>query len=186
MTQVDVFYEATPNPNSMKFIVTQPIAEQSVNFAKETGAMSSPLATKLFGFPWASEVYIGPSFVTVTKEDWVEWEILADPLSNLIKEHIENGEPVLVETAAGSAESVEDPNDPQIVRDIKKVLNTEIRPAVAMDGGDIVFAKYEENILYLHMQGACAGCPSSMVTLKQGIEARMQELFSEIKEVVSI
>ncbi len=68
----------------------------------------------------------------------------------------------------------------------KKVLNTEIRPAVAMDGGDIVFAKYEENILYLHMQGACAGCPSSMVTLKQGIEARMQELFSEIKEVVSI
>ena len=186
MSQVDVFYEATPTPYSMKFNVTQAIAEQSMNFSKETGAMTSPLATKLFGFPWASEVFIGPSFVTVTKEDWVEWEILADPLSSLIKEHIENGEPVLVEAADGAAETDEDPNDPQIVKDIKRILNTEVRPAVAMDGGDIVFSKYEDNILYLHMQGACAGCPSSMITLKQGIEARMQELLPEIKEVVSV
>lgn len=185
MSDIDVFYEATPNPQSMKFVITQQIADNSVNFVKDTGAANSPLATKLFGFPWASEVFIGPQFVTVTKEDWVEWDMLADPLSNLIKEHLLNGEPVLVETVSTTAEE-DDPNDPEIVRNIKKVLNSEIRPAVAMDGGDIVFAKYEEGLLSLHMRGACAGCPSSMITLKQGIEARLQELFPEIKEVVAL
>lgn len=186
MSQVDVFYEATPNPNSMKFIVTRQIAETSQNFTKKTGALTSPLASKLFGFPWAAEVFIGSNFLTVTKEDWVEWEILADPLSNLIKEHLENGDPVLIEVASVDQDDNRNSDDPQIVKDIKRVLNSEIRPAVAMDGGDILFSKYEDNVLYLHMQGACSGCPSSAITLKQGIEARMQELFPEIKEVVSV
>jgi len=184
MADVEVFYEATPNPQSLKFVVTQSIADQSVQISRES-ANRSPLASKLFGFPWASEIFIGPQFVTVTKEDWVEWDVLADPLSNLIKEHIESGEPILVEATEPQAEE-EDPNDPEIVRNIKKDLNAEVRPAVAMDGGDIVFSKYEDQILYLHMRGACSGCPSSMITLKQGIEARMQELFPEIKEVVAI
>lgn len=179
---VEVFYEATPNPESMKFVVTEPIAANSANFTSAQETAASPLAMKLFGFPWTQEVFIGPNFVTVTKQDWVDWQTLADPLSELIKEHINSGSPILVDAQAAE----EDSNDSEIVKQIKLVLNREIRPAVAMDGGDIVFHKYENQILHLYMQGSCSGCPSSMITLKQGIEVRMQELFPEIKEVVAI
>ncbi len=183
MNQVDVFYEATPNPESMKFIITETIASTSKNYSMAAETDDCPLASKLFGFPWTSEVFIGSNFVTVTKQDWVDWETLAAPLSDLIKEHINTGQPVMVEKAMVNEESN---NDSEIVKQIKQVLNREIRPAVAIDGGDIVFHKYENNILHLYMQGACSGCPSSMITLKQGIEVRMQELFPEIKEVVAV
>ena len=184
MSQVDVFYEATPNPESMKFVITETIASASKNYANAGETDDCPLASKLFGFPWTSEVFVGPNFVTVTKQDWVDWETLAAPLSDLIKEHIATGQPVMVDKVAATEE--DDSNDPEIVKQIKQVLNREIRPAVAMDGGDIVFHKYEDNVLHLFMQGACSGCPSSMITLKQGIEVRMQELFPEIKEVVAV
>jgi Fe-S cluster biogenesis protein NfuA len=182
MSNLEVYYEATPNPESMKFVVTATIADTSANFktAQESGA--SPLATKLFGFPWTQEVFIGQNFVTVTKQDWVDWTTLAEPLSQLIKEHLESGAPALITRT----ETEETSTDSKIVKQIKKVLNQEIRPAVAMDGGDIVFHKYEDQVLHLYMQGSCSGCPSSMITLKQGIEVRLQELFPEIKEVVAI
>lgn len=183
MSQVDVFYEATPNPESMKFVITETIAATSKNYAAAADTDDCPLASKLFGFPWTSEVFVGPNFVTVTKQDWVDWETLAAPLSDLIKEHISSGLPVMIDKSTVVSD---DSNDSEIVKQIKQVLNREIRPAVAMDGGDIVFHKYENNILHLHMQGACSGCPSSMITLKQGIEVRMQELFPEIKEVVAV
>lgn len=182
---MDVFYEATPNPQSMKFVVTAQIAHESVNFASAAETARSPLAKKLFGFPWAVGVFIGSNFVTVTKQEWVDWDVLAEPLSGLIKEHLERGEPVLLAAAAG-ADSDEDPNDSPVVRQIKQILREEIRPAVAMDGGDIVFEKYENGRVFLHMHGACSGCPSSTMTLKDGIETRLKESIPEIEEVVAV
>lgn len=187
MSDTQVFYEATPNPQTMKFILTEQIAQETVNMPDSASAYRSPLAQKLFGFPWMSGVMVGPNFITITKQDWVEWETLADPLAELIKEHLENKESVLIEGSEMQTNTEGfDENDSDAVKTIKTVLNHEIRPAVAMDGGDIVFAKYEDQVLYLHMQGACAGCPSSTMTLKQGIEVRLKEVVPEIKEVVAI
>ena len=181
---MSVFYEATPNPNSMKFICTEMIADESVNFAAAGEAARSPLARKIFGFPWAAGVYIGPNFVTVTKQDWVDWQVLAEPLAGLIQEHIESREPVLTGDLADN--TPDDENDSPAVRTIKQILREEIRPAVAMDGGDIVFDRYEDGRVFLHMQGACSGCPSSAMTLKEGIESRLKQVVPEIVEVVSV
>lgn len=189
MSDITVFYEATPNPQSLKFVVTTAIAGESVNFATPQDTTRSPLAQKLFGFPWAAGVFIGPNFVTVTKQEWVEWEIIADPLAELIKEHISAGIPVLTAAVPGDAETSanrEDPADPPVVRQIKQILRDEISPAVAMDGGQILFDRFEDGRVYLQMQGACSGCPSSAYTLKEGIELRLKERIAEIKEVVAV
>lgn len=190
-SDITVFYEATPNPQTLKFVVTQMITDQSANFTTAGDAMRSPLAHKIFGFPWAAGVYIGPNFVTITKQEWVDWEILADPLSELIKEHLVRGEPVMLEMSeggVGSAAADDDINedDSPVVKHIKQILRDEVRPAVAMDGGDIRFNRYADGNLYLEMHGSCAGCPSSTYTLKEGIETRMKELIPEIKEVFSV
>jgi Fe-S cluster biogenesis protein NfuA len=182
MPEFQVYYEATPNPNSLKFTVGVPIATESIQFSSANETGRSPLAQKIFGFPWAAGVYIGPNFVSVTKQDWVEWEVLAEPLAGLIKEHLERGEPVLLNPAVES----DDENDSPTVRQIKQILRDDIRPAVAMDGGDIVFEKYEDGRVYLHMQGSCSGCPSSALTLKEGIETRLKQAIPEIQEVVSV
>ena len=187
---IDVFYESTPNPQSMKFVYTQQIANESAQFQSQADAARSPLAQKLFGFPWAKEVFVGPYFVTITKQEWVDWEMIADPLANLLKEHIENEEPVFIElqTASPAESSTHDisDDDSPMVQKIRHVLNTEVRPAVAMDGGDIVFQDYKDGVVYLNMLGACSGCPSSTMTLKQGVESRLRAVVPEIKEVVQV
>ena len=185
MSQITVYYEATPNPQTMKFYTTSSIASDSVNFTTAAEAVSrSPLATKIFGFPWAAGVFIGPTFVTVTKQEWVDWDVLAEPLSGLIQEHLQSRQPVLLEGVV--AESDDNENDSPIIKQIKKILREEIRPAVAMDGGDITFGKFEEGRVYLHMQGSCSGCPSSALTLKEGIETRLKEAIPEVQEVVAM
>lgn len=182
-----ISYEPTPNPATMKFNVSAQILDKSVDFPSAQEAQRSPLATKLFGFPWTSGVFIGANFVTVTKQDWVDWDILAEPLAGLIQEHLERGEAIYVELPnSGLSTTEENENDSVIVKQIKHILNNEIRPAVALDGGDIEFAGYTEGILSLHMKGSCSGCPSATVTLKEGIETRMKELLPEIKEVISV
>ena len=182
---MSVFFEATPNPQSMKFICEQQIADESVNFASAVEATRSPLAMKIFGFPWAAGVFIGPYFVTVTKQDWVDWEILAEPLSGLIDEHLKTGDPVLLPATAAVIEE-DSSQDSPVVRQIKQILRDEIRPAVAMDGGDIVFQRYDAGRVFLEMHGACAGCPSSAMTLKVGIETRLKEAIPEVQEVVAV
>lgn len=178
-----VTFEETPNPNSLKFNISQTIAEEQIQFEDPMKAQRSPLATKIFGFPWASGVFIGPNFVTVSKQDWVEWSILAEPLANLIKEHIESKEIVLL---PASEINDLDSNDSDDVKLIKQILHDEIRPFVAMDGGSIEFHKYENNVLYVSLHGACSGCPSSTMTLKNGIETRIKESLPHLAEVVSI
>lgn len=187
---ITVNFEPTPNPATMKFNISAILSEGSHDFPTAQEAERSPLAAKLFGFPWTAGVHIGPSFVTVTKQDWVDWDVLAEPLSGLIREHLESGMAVIVDLPARGSSS-DDANaiqasDSEVVKQIKKTLDNEIRPVVALDGGDVVFAKYENHILYLHMKGSCAGCPSSSATLKEGIEVRMKEVIPEIREVVGI
>ncbi len=183
--QFQIEIEKTPNPATLKFNLNQKIAPEGHDFPNAQSTDSSPLAAKLFGFPWTSGVYIGPQFISVTKQDWVDWEVLAEPLAGLIKEHLDNNLPVLVEVLKPEG-SEENPNDPEIVKQIKRALDRDIRPIVAMDGGDVVFANYENNVLAIQMKGSCSGCPSSQATLKEGIEVRLRELFPEIKEVISV
>lgn len=178
-----VTFETTPNPATMKFNFGKKISEQSFDFPNVEATERSPLAAKIFGFPWTSSVFLGEDFVTITKQDWVEWEILATPLAGLLGEHIESGQPVLIELQDSLDESA---NDSDIVKKLKRFLQNEIKPVVAMDGGDVVFAKYENNVLYLKMLGSCSGCPSSQATLKDGIEVRVKQVFPEIQEVVAV
>ena len=198
MKKIEVYYEATPNPHSMKFNVAIEISKETEFFDDPTKAARSPLAQKLFGFPWAKAVFIGQNYVTITKQEWVDWSVLADPLSDLISEHLDRGEGVLLDAAlfeqnsddedalSPHAQSDIQSDDPPIVKKIKEILNRDIRPAVAMDGGDIIFNRYEGHRLYLHMQGACAGCPSSQITLKDGIETRLKEAIPELIEVIAV
>jgi Fe-S cluster biogenesis protein NfuA len=189
MSNVTVFYEATPNPQALRFVVTETIAAESLNFTSALDTGRSPLAQKLFGFPWAAGVFIGPNFVTVTKQEWVEWDIIADPLAELIREHIASGLPVLTQGPQAMDDlpaNQDSPGDSPTVRQIKRILREEISPAVAMDGGQIRFDRYEDGRVYLKMQGACSGCPSSAYTLKEGIESRLKERITEVQEVVAV
>lgn len=181
---MNITYENTPNPSTLKFNFSQNIATQSQDFPNLDSTEASPLAAKIFGFPWVSGVYIGENFITITKQDWVDWKVIAQPLAGLLKEHVTNQEPIFIAMQKSNDESE---NDSELIKKIKRVLQTEIKPAVAIDGGDIAFADYQNNKLYIKMLGACSGCPSSQATLKDGIETRMKQLFpNEITEVVSI
>lgn len=182
-----VQFEPTPNPATMKFILPVTVSKEAFDCPTAGDADRSPLAAKIFGFPWTASVFIGTDFITVTKHDWVDWNVLAQPLAGLIEEHLTRGEPV-VSTAAPAARSPQDPqeSDSPQVRRIKEILQKEIRPVVALDGGDILFNRYEDQIVYLQMRGSCAGCPSSSATLKDGVEVRLKEALPEIREVVAI
>ncbi len=196
-TDIHVSYEPTPNPQSMKFNFDQVVAQGSHQFDGPEGAELSPLAHKLFGFPWAEAIYVDQQFVTITKQDWVEWDIIAEPLAQLIKEHIDEGGEVLLssdqlsaqaqakkQTADESTQILD--TDSEEIKKIKTSLNNDIRPMVAMDGGDISFVKYEDGRVYVQLKGACNACPSSEMTLKNGIEVRLKEILPEIKEVLAV
>lgn len=186
-SKISITPERTPNPNTMMFKINRILLEEPVEFITAKEAERSPLASKLFGFPWASGIFIGRDYISITKQDWVEWELLAEPLAGLLKEHFDSDLPLLYESAdLETSESYFDENDSQQVRLIKQVLFEEIRPALAMDGGDISFHKYENKRVYVYMRGACSGCPSATITLKQGIETRLKEALPEIEEVISL
>lgn len=190
-SEIALRWEATPNPSSLKFVADHPLMDGTMEFATAQDAEKSPIASKLFGFPWTSRVMLGPDFITVTKQDWVDWDVLAEPLLGLIKEHLEMGLPLVLNPEDISAASFGEADDiletdSDIVKQIKAILARDIRPVVALDGGDISFGKYENGIVYLHMKGSCSGCPSSQATLKEGIEVRLKELLPEIKEVMSL
>ena len=193
--EIQISAESTPNPHSMKFTVSQNIAEENWEIEDIAKAGRSPLAQKILGFPWASKVFIGSNFITVNKEDWVEWEVLTGPLSQMIQEHIESKqvvlyppEEVLEKKSAENTDDLEstDNVDSDTVQKIKQILEKEIQPAVAMDGGFIAFAGFENGTVFLKMQGACSGCPSSAVTLKQGIETHLKNQIPEVQQVVAL
>jgi Fe-S cluster biogenesis protein NfuA len=191
-TSAEVHAEMTPNPQTFRFSTNRILTETPTDFKSPQETVTAPLARKLFGFPWTAGVFIGRDFVTVTKQDWVDWETLAEPLAGIIQEHLERGDvvmmnPTKLDASGGPADAAADASsDSDDVRAIKTILDREIRPAVAMDGGDIVFHSFEDGVVSLYMKGACAGCPSSTMTLKMGIEARLKEMIPAVREVISI
>lgn len=177
-----VQFESTPNPQAYKFFWGEKITDQTLECMNSDEASASPLATKIFGFPWAQSVFIGNDFITIEKQDWVSWDVLAEPLANLIKEHIDQAEPIIITQTPDIAES-DSPEQSEIISKIKWVLEHEIRPAVAMDGGDIQYVSFHQGHLKIAMKGACSGCPSSQITLKEGIETHLKSLFAEVQSV---
>lgn len=177
--------EETPNPNTIKFLPGELLVESGPHdFPAAEAATSSPFARRLFLIQGVSGVFINQDYVAVTKTDAADWMVLRPLLIGAIMDHLASNAPILVEDAqepAGENDVLEEDDD--VVKEIKELINHRIRPAVAMDGGDITFVKFEDGIVYLQMQGACSGCPSSSVTLKSGIENMLKHYVPEVEEV---
>ena len=178
--------EQTPNPATLKFLPGCTVMPQgTANFPERGAAGRSPLAERLFELPEVTGVFFGADFITVTKNGDSEWHQLKSAVLAAVMEHFMAGRPVIIGDAADSGgESVGE--DDEIVAAIKELLETRVRPAVAMDGGDITFEDYEDGIVYLHMQGSCSGCPSSTATLKAGIENMLRHYIPEVVEVRAV
>ncbi len=176
--------EQTPNPATLKFLPGREVlAAGTANFPDAASAARSPLAERLFAVEGVVGVFFGTDFVSVTKEDEREWYLMKPAILGVIMEHFTAGRPVLLEDAGAGDEGHSAGEDNEIVSQIKELLDTRVRPAVAQDGGDIVFRGFDKGVVYLHMQGACSGCPSSTATLKMGIENMLRHYIPEVVEV---
>ena len=154
----------------------------SADFPSPETAGKSPLAARIFAVEGVTGVFFGTDFVTVTKAEAVDWGHIKPAILGAIMEHYQSGQPVIVGEQAAAHQAHDGP-DSDIVRQIKELLDTRVRPAVAQDGGDITFHGFDRGIVYLHMKGACAGCPSSTLTLKMGIENLLRHYIPEVTEV---
>ncbi len=189
-TIVSIYTEMTPNPETMKFVANKLLYPgKSVDFPDEASATPSPLAMELFSFPFIKSVFIASNFVTLTKTSDTEWQDVIPSLRQFLKDYLEEGKAVVNESEL-PAIAKQDGNtinedDTDVVKRIKELLDNYVRPAVEMDGGAIQFKSYNEGTVNLALQGSCSGCPSSMITLKSGIEGMMKRMIPEVKEVVA-
>ena len=179
--------EATPNPATLKFIPGRPVLDQgTLEFLDPVESKASPLAARLFEIEGVKGLFFGTDFISVTKGDG-EWQHLKPAILGVIMEHYLSGEAVTEGEPTGSESSEGGefyaPEDEEIVKTIKELLETRVRPAVAQDGGDITFQGYREGVVFLHMRGACSGCPSSTATLRHGIENLLRHFIPEVQEV---
>ena len=177
--------ESTPNPATLKFLPGQTVLETgTADFPSVEAASASPLAGRIFAVDGVTAVFFGTDFVTVTKGEAVEWDHIKPAVLGAVMEHYQSGDAVMTgEASAPAGHASHDGPDSAIVGQIKELLDTRVRPAVAQDGGDITFHGFDRGIVYLHMQGACAGCPSSTLTLKMGIENLLRHYIPEVTEV---
>jgi len=176
--------ESTPNPATLKFLPGQTVLNAgTADFPTAEGAEKSPLAARIFQVGGVTGVFFGHDFVTVTKDDTSEWDHIKPAILGAIMEHYQSGQPVMIGEAEASGHADHEGEDGDIIDQIKELLDTRVRPAVAQDGGDITFHGFDRGIVYLHMQGACAGCPSSTITLKMGIENLLRHYIPEVTEV---
>jgi Fe-S cluster biogenesis protein NfuA len=178
--------ESTPNPATLKFIPGRIVLADGADFTSAEQAKISPLATRLFEIDGVTGVYFGPDFITVTKAGG-EWHHLKPAILGAIMDHFTRGEPLMTEEA-GSLHAAHDADDEdaEIIDQIKEILDTRVRPAVAQDGGDIVFHGFAKGVVYLNLRGSCAGCPSSTMTLKSGIENMLRHYVPEVVEVRAV
>lgn len=177
--------ESTPNPATLKFLPGQTVLEVgTADFPTVEAAQKSPLAKRIFAIAGVTGVFFGTDFVTVTKADEVDWTHIKPSILGAVMEHFQSGAPVIegAQEARGGHASHDGP-DTEIVKQIKELLDTRVRPAVAQDGGDITFHGFDRGVVYLHMKGSCAGCPSSTLTLKMGIENLLRHYIPEVTEV---
>ncbi|HQV56202.1 MAG: NifU family protein [Chitinophagaceae bacterium] len=188
---ISIYTEMTPNPETMKFVANKLLYPgKSIDFPDMESAKPSPLATELFGFPFIKAVFIASNFVTLTKTSETEdWQDVIPTIRTFLKEYLEEGKMVVNEeelaTVKQTSSNEVSADDDDIVKRIKELLDNYVRPAVEMDGGAIQFKSYDAGTVNLAMQGSCSGCPSSMITLKAGIEGMMKRMIPEVKEVVA-
>jgi Fe-S cluster biogenesis protein NfuA len=178
--------ETTPNPATLKFLPGRAVMQSGTsNFTASDQAAHSPLGKRLFAVPGVTGVYLGGDFVTVTKAESEDWFALKPPVLGAIMDHYTAGEAAVENAAEGAAVPAQTSGDP-VVSQILELIETRVRPAVAQDGGDITFDSFTDGIVYLHMQGSCAGCPSSTATLKAGIENMLKHYVPEVTEVRAV
>jgi Fe-S cluster biogenesis protein NfuA len=186
---ISIYTEMTPNPETMKFVANKLLYPgKSIDFPDVTAAKPSPLAIEVFGFPFIKSVFIASNFVTLTKTSDTDWDDVIPAIRQFLKEYLEEGKPVVNEeevVVVKSAGNLIDADDDDVVKRIKELLENYVKPAVEMDGGAIQFKSYNEGVVNLMLQGSCSGCPSSMITLKAGIEGMMKRMIPEVKEVVA-
>jgi len=187
---ISIYTEMTPNPETMKFVANKLLYPgKSIDFPDVESAKPSPLATELFGFPFIRSIFIASNFVTLTKTPETAWDDVIPSIRQFLKEYLEELKPVINEdeVAAMKQEStnVVAADDDDVVKRVKELLENYVKPAVEMDGGAIQFKSYNDGVVNLMMQGSCSGCPSSMITLKAGIEGMMKRMIPEVREVVA-
>lgn len=190
-----LYTEQTPNPESLKFVTNRMVYKGTADFKEITLAEEwSPLVTVLFDFPFVKAIYICNNYISVTKEFNYAWEDIVPQLREYIKQYIQDGKVVIKEGFAEAMEKKEAETNTEyeytedeavLVKKIKELIDTYVKPAVEMDGGNIEFKSYKEGKVTVIMQGACSGCPSSTVTLKAGIEGMLKRMIPEVQEVIS-
>ena len=187
-TIVSIYTEMTPNPETMKFVANKLLYPgKSIDFADEASAEPSPLAKELFAFPFIRSVFIASNFVTLTKTPDTQWDEVIPSIREFLKQYLEEGKVVINEDKVVVKKQSNEVNadDTDVVKRIKELLENYVKPAVDMDGGAISFKGYDNGVVKLMMQGSCSGCPSSMITLKAGIEGMMKRMIPEVQEVVA-
>lgn len=187
-TVVSIYTEMTPNPETMKFVANKLLyPSKSIDFQDESTASPSPLAKELFAFPFIKSVFIASNFVTLTKTGETQWDDVIPTVREFLKEYLESDKIVVNEdevVVAKGSNAISDGDTDVVVR-IKELLENYVKPAVEMDGGAISFRGYNDGVVSLMLQGSCSGCPSSMITLKSGIEGMMKRMIPEVKEVIA-
>lgn len=187
---ISIYTEMTPNPETMKFVANKLLYPgKSADFQDVQAAGPSPLANELFGFPFIRSVFIASNFVTLTKTPETVWDDVIPTIRQFLKEYLEEGKAVINEDEMANikpeSSNEVDADDDDVVKRVKELLENYVKPAVEMDGGAIQFKSYSDGVVNLMLQGSCSGCPSSMITLKAGIEGMMKRMIPEVKEVVA-
>tara|TARA_B100000579_G_scaffold197286_1_gene161232 strand:+ start:1056 stop:1622 length:567 start_codon:yes stop_codon:yes gene_type:complete len=178
--------EQTPNPQTLKFLPGKVVMEEGTAFYQDVSeAENSPFARRLFALDGVTGVFFGSDFITITKSDAYEWQVMKPSVLGGIIDHFNSNDNTIEKVISKDSVNKNNKNDDdsEIVKQIKELLDTRVRPAVAMDGGDIIYNDFNDGVVYLKMQGACSGCPSSTATLKMGIENMLKHYIPEVQEV---
>ena len=180
---MDIQTELTPNPSSLKFLPGKIVMEKgTADFRSVKEAKRSPLALNLFKIDGVEGVFFGSDFISITKGDGHEWQMLKPSISETIIEHYKSGAAIMLQGEEDKTDTSNTEDNEAVIK-IKEIIDTKVRPAVAKDGGDIIFQSFDNGIVYLQMQGSCSGCPSSTATLKAGIENMLKHYIPEVREV---
>ena len=184
MNNVSIYLEANPNPNSLKFVANKMLLKDKIirDYPDADSATDSEIAKKLFDFDYVERVFIMSNFITITKNNQVHWDAIKLELKNFIKKYLDEGKPVV--EINHKKENIKSPNK-EIDNKIIEILDEYIKPAVEQDGGAIKFESFNKGVVKVSLQGACSGCPSSMITLKGGIEKLLKRFIPEVNEVVA-
>ncbi len=186
---ISLYTEMTPNPESRKFVLNKMLlTDKSVDFPDEASAKTSPLAQELFAFPFVKGVFVSNNFVTISKQPGYDWFDIEPSLKDFIREYAMSDKLVVDEEALAAFQAKrtdETVNEGDIEKKIREILDTYIKPAVQGDGGNIQFKSFNEGVVKLILQGSCSGCPSSVLTLKAGIEGLLKRMVPEVQEVVA-